>query len=121
MKKLGDQWIEIIDGQGHMVKAVEKFSEKSYDCTGCIFNGHKGTCLYHSQDCPLGEVEHGYIKDLGVLNKDGLLPPPSDKNVYPELYQTAHEWEVCASSCGVSMTAVGSTKQQAKDAWNRRA
>ena len=48
MKKLGEQWIEIIDGVDHMVKAVEKVSEKSYDCTGCIFNGHNGTCMYHS-------------------------------------------------------------------------
>ena len=32
MHKLGDQWIEIIDGQEHMVKAVENTTG---NCKGC--------------------------------------------------------------------------------------
>lgn len=127
MKNLGDQWIELIDGVEHMVKAVEKVSEKSYDCTGCIFNGHNGTCRYHSQDCPLGEVEHGYIKDLGIL-KNGLLQcyrcggyPDiigEDKDglkAFFHLCKGDGEWMVKMES------RYYATEQLAKDAWNRRA
>jgi len=119
--KLGEQWVEIIDGQEHMVKAVEKVSEKSYDCTGCIFNGHNGTCMYHSQNCPLGEVEHGYIKDLGIL-KDGLLPCPICGN-YPDHY---HENVMHGFMCWRELShcisnTLKESEQQAKDAWNRRA
>ena len=32
MKKLGEQWVEIIDGKEHMVKAVE-----GDECHGCMF------------------------------------------------------------------------------------
>ena len=130
--KLGDQWIEVIDGHEHMVKAIEKVSEKSYDCTGCIFNGHNGTCMYHSQDCPIGEVEHGYIKDLGILNANGFLPIPFDvPDGYPrypvineysrnsddisELFQVSYSHMNCHINFGIY-----NTKQQAIDAWNRR-
>lgn len=121
MRNLGEQWIEIIDGQEHMVRAVEKISEKSYDCTGCIFNGHNGTCMYHSQDCPLGEVEYGYIKDLGIL-KCGLLPCPFCVE-YPE-HQVdefgGHQYfcDGDSHSCRVGSFL---TIQQSKDEWNRRA
>jgi hypothetical protein len=124
MRKLGDQWIEIIDGHEHMVKAVEKVSEKSYDCTGCIFNGHNGTCMYHSQDCPLGEVEYGYIKDLGILNEDGCLT--NCWGEYPEIEElvdvhTREHWFRCITRNNVyCATESYKTKQQAIDAWNRR-
>lgn len=125
--KLGEQWIEMIDGQEHMVKAVEKVSEKSYDCTGCIFNGHNGTCMYHSQNCPLGEVEHGYIKDLGIL-KDGLLPCPFCGE-YPKVSSYGYRGEpkeygifhLCKDSYSKIETQHYATTQQAIDAWNRRA
>jgi hypothetical protein len=126
--KLGEQWIEMIDGQEHMVKAVEKVSEKSYDCTGCIFNGHNGTCMYHSQDCPLGEVEHGYIKDLGIL-KDGRLHCPFCGE-YPTIKsgQDSDGWSYVELACGNYLhrmtgylSDLESFKQQLIDAWNRRA
>jgi len=129
MKHLGDQWIEIIDGQEHVVKAVEKVSEKSYDCTGCIFNGHDGTCMYHSQDCPLGEVEHGYIKDLGIL-RDGLLPCPFcgeyprigtfGDGFEPIMFYVTHDNKKCPVWAGMRTKSFES-EQQAIDAWNRRA
>lgn len=124
--KLGEQWIEMIDGQEHMVKVVEKVSEKSYDCTGCIFNGHNGTCMYHSQNCPLGEVEHGYIKDLGIL-RNGKLP--SSFGVYPTTSAPEDENEPWCLYAWIAengkiikeVKAWGETEQQAIEAWNRRA
>jgi len=122
MRQLGEQWVEVIDGQEHMVKAVEKVSEKSYDCTGCIFNGHNGTCLYHSQDCPLGEVEHGYIKDLGIL-KDGRLPCPFCGE-YPIVKRHESHFEDEGVKFYIQHVhypaLLYDTKQEAIDAWNRR-
>ena len=123
MHKLGEQWVEVIDGQEHMLKVVEKVSEKSYDCTGCIFNGHNGTCRYHSQNCPSGEVEHGYIKDLGILNEDGCLPCPFCGG-YPKIIHPTENMPVVS----IVHTGLGhrilleffSSEQQAIDAWNRR-
>ena len=60
MHQLGDQWVEIIDGQEHMVKAVEG------PCERC---GVSHLCNL-SADCPM---DWGLIaKDLGIL-RDGLL------------------------------------------------
>ena len=94
MRKLGEQWIEVIDGQEHMVKCVERHSKFEFYCGGCFFNGHLGECLYHSQDCPIGEVEHGYIKDLGILNDYGMLPCPFCGD-YPEFHEVGESGTTC--------------------------
>jgi hypothetical protein len=103
MRKLGDQWIEVIDGQEHMFKAVLP-----------IVNGHTD------------------IKDLGILNASGLLPIPFDVpdgyprypviNEYsrdtdgePDLFQVRYSHMNCHINFGVY-----NSEQQAKDAWNRR-
>lgn len=71
MRKLGDQWIEEIDGQEHMLKAVKPVEL----CQGCLFNCNGGGCWWKGfDDCQMGSFF--IINDLGVLNKDGLLPCP---------------------------------------------
>ena len=127
MRKLGEQWIEVIDGQEHMVKCVERHSKFEFNCGGCFFNGHSGECLYDSQDCPIGEVEHGYIKDLGILNEDGCLQcqfcgeyPRISTYGYknePKEYGIFH---ICKDHWLKIETQHYATKQQAIDAWNRR-
>jgi hypothetical protein len=82
MRQLGEQWVEVIDGEEHMVKCVERHSEQTYDCSGCFYNNNTGKCLY-GQDCPIADVEHGYIRDLGIL-KNGILPEERTGE-YPKL------------------------------------
>jgi len=124
MRKLGEQWIEVIDGQEHMVKCVERHSKFEFYCGGCFFNGHLGECLYHSQDCPIGEVEHGYIKDLGIL-RNGKLP--SSFGVYPTTSAPEDENEPWCLYAWIAengkiikeVKVWGETEQQAIEAWNR--
>lgn len=116
MKKLGDQWIEIIDGQEHMVKEVSAISYG--DCNGCFLFTVVG-CGKITDFAPCSSDT--IIKDLGVL-KDGLLPCPFCGE-YPEIlkgklgYRIRH---VCRDSYVMSGTGIYETEQQAIDAWNGR-
>ena|SRR5690554_2494099 len=105
--KLGEQWIEIIDGQEHMVK-----------CVG-IRN-------------PVIAGGNNFItKDLGIL-RDGLLPCPFCGE-YPESFNKGNEYtkKRCSvmkcKKCNYELTvcAIYKTidwcKQRAIAAWNRRA
>jgi hypothetical protein len=82
--------------------------------------------LYDSQDCPIGEVEHGYIKDLGIL-RNGKLP--SSFGVYPTTSAPEDEnepwclyvWIAENGKIIKEVKAWGETEQQAIDEWNRRA
>lgn len=118
MRKLGDQWIEVINGQEHMVKAVKPVEL----CQGCCFNCNQGGCCWKGfDDCQMGSFF--IIKDLGILNEDGLLPCPFcgeyPKIIYPTEYMPV-----------VSIVHPGGehrilleffrNKQEAIDAWNRR-
>lgn len=112
-RKLCEQWVEEIDGKKHMYKAVEGPCEK------CDISH---TCNL-SADC---HMERGLIaKDLGVLNEDGCLP--SDFGVYPEVYEhvlvgiNGYMAKAYISDPHVGKYAWGKTKQEAIDAWNRRA
>jgi len=64
-------------------------------------------------------------KDLGIINDDGCLP--SDFGVYPEVYEhvlmgiNGYMVKAYISDPHVGKYAWGETKQQAIDAWNRRA
>lgn len=112
-RKLNEQWIEVIDGKMHMYKAVEG------PCERCDISH---TCNL-SADC---HIECGLIaKDLGILNEDGCLP--SDFGVYPEVYEhvlvgiNGYMAKAYISDPHVGKYAWGKTKQEAVDAWNRRA
>ncbi len=127
-RKLNDQWVEVIDGQKHMVKETKSENSKIV-CPRCLFSDGHGTCNYPEDDCP---VQNGYyIKDLGVLNDDGLLPCPfcGEYPVIQNAYDGANgaddshgEWEVhCDADKHLAFSGVFKTKLQAIEDWNRRA
>jgi len=116
IKQLDEQWVEVIDGQKHMVKET-KSENSEIVCPRCLFSDGHGTCNYPEDDCP---VRNGcYIKDLGILNEDGLLPCPFCGE-YPEKLVGNVTWCWYACNCGCEL-GVSATKQEAIDAWNRRA
>lgn len=73
-RKLGEQWVEEINGEMHMLKAVN-YTE---GCNGCVFLRYDPDEFYTCNRCRLGcpVDDEKIIKDLGVLNKEGLLPCP---------------------------------------------
>ena len=106
MKKLGEQWIEVIDGQEHMMKAVKSFDGKS--CNTCIYFGDM-RCEYKQKhnvsSCPTGgsriELNDIIVKDLGIL-RDGVLPCPFCGE-YPEVSYTD---EYDTATCGMCRYSV---------------
>ena len=110
MHKLGEQWIEVIDGKMHMYKAVVG------SCERCDISH---TCNL-SVDC---YIESGLIaKDLGILNKDGCLPAPWDSTKYPKitvLIGNVYNIEVMEGFW--FMQVRGDTLEKAIERWNRRA
>lgn len=110
MHKLGDQWIEIIDGQEHMVKAVE--------INGYCFTNNKIVDEKYSY------YEVIKAKDLGILNKDGCLPNGWGEYPHVEGVRDTKTWVVwyrCVTRIGMYCTTDSyKTKEEAIDAWNRR-
>lgn len=125
--KLGDQWIEIIDGQEHMVKAVGKCGK----CTGCIYLFQQDRChavckhdsAWTDSECPFKVI------DLGIL-KDGKLQCPFCGE-YPRIgvfgdgfepikFYVTHDNNKCNMWSSMRTRSFDS-EQQAIDAWNRRA
>ena len=135
MRKLGEQWIEMIDGQEHMLKVVEQAKTVNADvCGGCHFgvcgdichDGALHVCGYGEGKCPLDNVDW-VIKDLGVL-KDGRLPCPFCgeypiiNNDYNDENKKCFDVICTNKECGCSCeTLFYLIKQEAIDAWNRRA
>jgi hypothetical protein len=122
-RQLNEQWVLEINGVKHMVKAVEGI------CIDCFLeNGSRCT---RSDECPAGDQGDYIIKDLGILNDDGLLPCPFCGE-YP-LVENAYEgvsghntpdgfWRISCFGKNHEMAFFsGKTRQQAIDAWNRRA
>ena len=111
--KIGEQWVEEIDGIKHMYKAVEG------PCERCDISH---TCNL-SADC---HIECGLIaKDLGILNDDGLLPCPFCGE-YPALKEELDEHDeriyAVEHECNIDMTTGWNhDRQTVIDAWNRRA
>ena len=115
--KIGEQWVEELDGKRHMLKALNS----TYNCNGCAYLCDNGKCSHESIiECPVYTID-AIIKDLGVLNEDGCLPSVWSNNLYPQVYRTTETiWYAHAESYGIFMEAKGKTKQEAIDAWNRR-
>lgn len=96
-RELNEQWIEEIDGKKHMFKAVTP-----------IINGHPD------------------IKDLGVLNEDGLLPCPfcgSDVNIGKSatLPGGCIMLNFICTNCDNQVQVSSDSVQHCADAFNRRA
>ena len=130
--EVGDQYTEVMkDGKLHMLK-VER---SGASCLGCCYmtdcpKDHNGSCCSRENHKPC-EEKCSYdpdfiIRDLGILNEDGLLACPFcgefptlkdelDEN-YESIYAIEHECEAV-----VITTGWNHDKQQVKDAWNRRA
>ena len=133
MHKLGEQWIEIIDGQEHMLKAVDGVL-----CTGCVYSGmslfgydkryNLHLCSFDGV-CPVGAGDRYnlqnpniIIKDLGIL-KDGRLPCPFCGE-YPIVKRHESHFEDEGVKFYIQHVhypaLLYDTEQQAIDAWNRR-
>lgn len=113
-RQLNEQWIEELDGKRHMLKAVENLYETCQGCTfGCESCDVCHYCLADGGKCPVNKMDM-VIKDLGVLNEDGLLPCPFCGE-YPGKRVGNDTWK-----CGCEIGAIA-TWQEAIDAWNRRA
>ena len=123
MHKLGEQWIETIDGHEHMVKAVAPV----FDCQGCMYLAEEG-CVnsYLIINCGIGK--RFIIKDLGILC-DGMIHVPWNSDIYPGKpiksysYGGKEFWFIDYKDIvtGQRYYVEGDTEQQAIDAWNRRA
>ena len=123
-EELGDQWIEIIDGQKHMVKAVAPIEL----CKGCFFNCNQGGCCWKGFDnCQMGSFF--IIKDLGILNEDGVLPSPwggypkvirVGKPNFVTYFNVSYVQKSEKGKGSLQIQVTGKTKQEAVDSWNRR-
>lgn len=122
MRRLGEQWIEELDGKMHMYKAV-----KGENCTGCAFGKMcQGSRLNNihvcdrEDDCPL-EYSNTVVKDLGILNKDGCLPAPWDSTKYPKItVLIGNVYNIEVMDGFWFMQVRGDTLEKAIERWNRR-
>ena len=125
MRQLGEQWIEEIDGKRHMVKAVKQTNK----CSGCIFctSYWCGNPIQNEREFDCSTM---IIKDLGILNDDGLLPCPFCgeypvvENAYEGFGYTPPDgyWRVyhCSNDNHEISISSGKRRQESIDAWNRR-
>ena len=140
-RELNEQWVEVIDGKRHMLKAVPPLSiydGKSINgrtCHGCSFvDEWDDDCTLKNPPCRISEHKAGpfIIKDLGILNEDGCLPSPwgGYPKIIHEVDQNRTEngedvyydnlWCVEIHEPVLVCTDEYPTKQQAIAAWNRR-
>ena len=125
MRKLNEQWIETIDGEQRMVKAVKRLDKISW-CSGCLFLDES------DDDCtrnitPCGNMEF-IIKDLGPVNEEGFLAEERT-GLFPEISHDTrsgiYEAVVYATLidpplCPVLVRVQASSMDRLRDAWNRR-
>lgn len=135
MRKLGEQWVEEIDGKKHMLKCVKQkaeishIEEKNHPCHKCFFQMDDYDCAYPSDDWKCDMEKRTIIKDLGILNEDGCLPYPFCGE-YPVLKLGIDEngWHYAELRCcsyvdrmtGYSTDMEGFFKGMI-ERWNRRA
>lgn len=144
MKKLGEQWVEEIDGKKHMLKLVELHNYDKEACSGCDFFS-AGTIRMHGSEH--GSMKHVHpmcnlhcspglgLRDLGVVDENGLLPCPvktedPSKPFFGKAgYRDGYSWQgwKACQPIVVNGTAVGelyvygNTEEECRDNWNRRA
>lgn len=117
-RQLNEQWVLEINGVKHMVKAVEGI------CIDCFLeNGSRCT---RSDECPAGDQGDYIIKDLGILNDDGLLPCPfcsSDVNIGKSatLPGGCIMLNFICTNCDNQVQVSSDSVQHCVDAFNRRA
>ena len=118
--KIGDQWIEELDGKKHMLKAVSSVDIGA--CTACDFEGQESKCAGFPNSVCGSNSNSFIIKDLGILNEDGCLPNCWGEYPVIECHSEVVVLWYCRTYGNVRCITAGcSTKQQAIDAWNRRA
>lgn len=132
MKKLGEQWQEQRADGLHMYKTV-----KGRDCEGCAFSfcdnefteAH-GCSRRYTGGCPFLGEDDLVAKDLGILNKDGCLPSPwggypkvirVGKPNFVTYFNVSYVQKSEKGKGSLQVQVIGKTRQQAIDAWNRRA
>lgn len=139
MRKLGEQWVEEINGKRHMLKCVKQkaeishIEEKIHPCHKCLFQTDDYDCAYPGDGWKCDMEKGTIIKDLGPVNKEGLLRVPFDVPEGYPLYPTITSYstsigekdslfQVVYSNMALHM-AYGffNSEQKAIDAWNRRA
>ena len=127
--KIGEQWVEEIDGKMHMLKAVQSVDIGA--CTACDFEGQESKCAGFPNSVCGSNSNSFIIKDLGVLNDDGCLPeertgkyPVVKKVISLKLmgwvWWAGIEGESDINGAKLSIGVEALTEQEAIDAWNRR-
>ena len=117
MRKLGEQWVEEIDGKPHMVKAVKQTNK----CSGCVFCTSYW-CGDHIQSEREFDCSTMIIKDLGILNEDGLLPCPFCGE-YPlvEPENRLAGFGCHCDKCKCAVSGLYESMEEVIEEWNRRA
>lgn len=107
MHKLGEQWVEIIDGEKHMVKCV-------------VDNGMK-QIIYSKKEGEKVWLEEDLVNlSLGVLNDEGILPEERT-GIYPEIEKNEDGYYILFIQPHLQIYVGGyKTKEQLIEAWNRR-
>ena len=132
MRKIGEQWIEEIEGVRHLLKVIG--NEHNATCMGCSFSYWNDpyeavTCFFEDEvgSCPVCQRGGFAVRDLGPVNEKGVLGCPfSGKYPHIENFlsmegkEESRVWCVVCAGRVYACTKLYNTEQEAIDAWNRR-